>query len=574
MGNLRIGRKLTVAFGVIITFTLIITVLGAFSVMSVNMAFTNTYEGSYRRDVAIKEMRYDLLNLRKNELAATLYTDDTSAVRTYEAEIRALKTAIDSNGRFFAESIMNDRQVPPDVIATHLNQVQGVIDALELYYANVTIPVFEAVHANDRALAARLIADGSPYLAAVNNSFDALARETATFMEEMSRQNRAAAIRTMWKLIAVSFIAIVTAIIFGRRISKTISEPLVALTKLMQKGAVDGDFELTYADKAVITKHAQTKDEVGRLMKATGMLFEELNKELSYLEDMSNGDLRVVPNVLSERDILGISLTKLLNRYNEMFGKIRITSELVEAGSHQISEGAQSLAHGSAEQSAAVEELSIAISEIAAKTQVNAERATEASVLADVIKANAEKGSTQMDNMVGAVDEISQASQSVIRVVKVIDDIAFQTNILALNAAVEAARAGQHGKGFAVVADEVRTLAAQSAEAAKETNQLISNSLAKAKYGATIAQDTAKSLEDIVAGINESGEVIAEIARASEAQAASITQVNDGISQVALVVQQTSNTAQESAATAEELSAQSSSLKEMVGQFKVRNSAY
>ena len=177
-----------------------------------------------------------------------------------------------------------------------------------------------------------------------------------------------------------------------------------------------------------------------------------------------------------------------------------------------------------------------------------------------------------MNEMISAVREINQAGQSISKVIKVIDDIAFQTNILALNAAVEAARAGQHGKGFAVVAEEVRNLAAKSAEAAKDTGGLISNSIEKAELGSRIAGDTAASLTEIVSGINESSQIVSEIAKSSEEQSIGISQINSSIDQVAEVTHQNSATAQESAAASQEMNGQSSLLDELISQFKLKNS--
>jgi len=251
-----------------------------------------------------------------------------------------------------------------------------------------------------------------------------------------------------------------------------------------------------------------------------------------------------------------------------MFTEINASTSQVSSGAKQIADGSQSLAQGSTEQAASVEQLSASISDIAQKTKENADMAFEADNLAGTIKSNAEKGSLQMDEMMAAVKDINQASQSISKVIKVIDDIAFQTNILSLNAAVEAARAGQHGKGFAVVAEEVRNLSAKSAQAAKETEELIANSMEKAELGSAIANETAGSLAEIVLGINESSQIIEGIARSSEEQAVAIKQINQGIDQVAQVVQQNSATAQESAAASVEMSVQASVLENMIAQFK------
>jgi methyl-accepting chemotaxis protein len=255
----------------------------------------------------------------------------------------------------------------------------------------------------------------------------------------------------------------------------------------------------------------------------------------------------------------------------ELSASIGKVSETFVMSSKQIASGAQALAQGSTQQAASIQQLSSSIAEISQKTKENAEMANRAASLARTIKDSAEKGNIQMGEMMDAVREINQASQSINKVIKVIDDIAFQTNILALNAAVEAARAGQHGKGFAVVAEEVRNLAAKSAEAAKDTGSLIANSMSKAELGSRIANDTASSLSEIVTGINESNQIVTKIASLSDEQSAEINQINKGIEQVAQVIHHNSATAQESAAASAEMSSQSAMLQDLVTQFKSKN---
>jgi methyl-accepting chemotaxis protein len=259
----------------------------------------------------------------------------------------------------------------------------------------------------------------------------------------------------------------------------------------------------------------------------------------------------------------------MVKELSEMFGEIKTSSEQVTVGAQQIADGAQTLAQGATEQAASVEELSSSINEVANKTADNAKLANRAADLSATVRDNAQKGTEQMDAMMSAVKDINDASNEINQVIKVIDNIAFQTNILALNAAVEAARAGQHGKGFAVVAEEVRSLAAKSADAAKDTGTLIENSIEKATLGARIADETSASLAEIVNGINESTEIVRQIADSSEEQSVAIKEINKGIDQVAQVVQSNSATAQESAAASEEMSGQSSILNELIGRFKI-----
>jgi len=364
--------------------------------------------------------------------------------------------------------------------------------------------------------------------------------------------------------------AVIICLFLSLYISGMISKPLTALAAFMNKASSTGDITLSSEDLRVIGEFAQAKDEIGQAIGGCAGFVQQITNIASELETIANGDLTSEIKVLSENDTMGQSLKHMIDSLNRLFGEINTASTQVNSGSEQFAEGSQTLAQGSTEQASVVEELSAEISEISKNTKDNAVLAKQAANLADVIKSKAEKGSRQMDEMMRAVEDINQASQSIGKVIKVIDDIAFQTNILALNAAVEAARAGQHGKGFAVVAEEVRNLAGKSAEAAKETSYLIADSTQKAELGSRIAGETSASLTEIVEGINESNQIVNKIAVSSDQQSSGIEQINSGIEQVAQVIQRNSATAEQSAAASQEMSGQSHMLEDLIAKFKLK----
>jgi methyl-accepting chemotaxis protein len=249
--------------------------------------------------------------------------------------------------------------------------------------------------------------------------------------------------------------------------------------------------------------------------------------------------------------------------------QVAVGADQIASAAGQIGTGAQSLAQGTSEQASSLEEVSSSLQEMNAMTRQNAANAKEARGIAEATKTSAENGVNSMGRLSAAMDLIKKSSDDTAKIIKTIDEIAFQTNLLALNAAVEAARAGEAGKGFAVVAEEVRNLAMRSAEAAKNTADMIEGSVKNAENGVTINQEVMKNLEEINGHAKRVSEVMAEIAAASDQQSQGVGQVNTAMEQMNQLTQQNAANSEESASASEELSAQAQEMKSMVSGFKI-----
>lgn len=373
------------------------------------------------------------------------------------------------------------------------------------------------------------------------------------------------------KIVTISLVLIgILSLLFALYIVQSISRPVKELDTVADKIA-NGDLNqsITY----------RSKDELGYLAVNFNKTVERLRDYVKYIDEISdvlrqiaNGNLmfQLTYDYAGEFSKIKQALEDISSSLNSTMGQINQAADQVAAGSDQVSSGAQALSQGATEQASSVEELAATINEISSQVKTNAANAQQGKEMAEAAGAKIEEGNLQMNEMTKAMADISEKSGQIGKIIKAIEDIAFQTNILALNAAVEAARAGEAGKGFAVVADEVRNLASKSAEASKSTAALIEGSIQAVERGTRLADETAYTLIEVVEHANNVVSVIEEIAQASNEQASSIAQVTQGIEQISSVVQTNSATAEESAAASEELSGQAQVLKNLIGQFKLK----
>lgn len=320
----------------------------------------------------------------------------------------------------------------------------------------------------------------------------------------------------------------------------------------------------------------KAEDEIGDMTRAlskTVQAWRDYIADISAsLSELDRGNLKLEMHMDYMGDFAPIkaSFQHTVYTLNDTFRKLDTSAGQVANGSDQVASSAHSLAQGATEQASAVEELAATINEIHSHVANNAENAKMASEQTMTTATELEQGKKQMEQMTTAMNQINDSASEISKIIKTIEDIAFQTNILALNAAVEAARAGTAGKGFAVVADEVRNLASKSAEASKNTASLIDATVRAVREGTGIANETALSIGRIVIASEEAAKLVHEISKASQEQAASIAQVTLGIDQISSVVQTNSATSEESAAASGELSSQAQILKGLVNRFDIR----
>ena len=363
--------------------------------------------------------------------------------------------------------------------------------------------------------------------------------------------------------------ALVITLLLSAYLTKAITAPLRELEKSAGQ-IVGGDFDIhvTY----------ESKDEMGSLAKAfknmTMILGDVIADASRLLSEMSNGNFdvrtRAEERYVGQFQGLLLSIRKLNRDLSMTLGQINQSADQVSSGAGQVSNGAQALAQGATEQAASVEELAATITNISHQVKQTADNAMEARHQANTAGDEVDECNTKMKDMMAAMEEITRTSNEIGKIIKTIEDIAFQTNILALNAAVEAARAGEAGKGFAVVAEEVRSLASKSSVASKNTAELIESSIEAVARGTKIANSTAGSLTKVVDQVRSASGKVDAIANAAEEQSGAIEQVTLGVDQISSVEQTTSATAEERAAASQELSEQAAMLKSLVAKFSLR----
>lgn len=367
-------------------------------------------------------------------------------------------------------------------------------------------------------------------------------------------------------MILCTLITLIVIIIISTRLLRNYIHPINDVVAVADKLAM-GDFSVSI--------EAIYHDEIGNLADTFAQMAARLRliiKDITRgLTEMASGNFNIAPEVENVGDFKAIetALTTVITDLSNTLREINETAETVAENSGQISDGAQALTEGATDQASSIEELQSIITNVSEQVQKNAEYANDANEKAKVVGTEITSSNDQMQKVVAAMETISESSQQISGIISTINDIASQTNLLALNASIEAARAGEAGKGFAVVATQVGTLAAQSAEAAKNSGELILEAMHAVDEGKAIVDETARTLLASVSKTDALVENIGEISAASDKQAQALDQISEAASQIAAVIQENTAMAEESSASSEELAAQAEKLKDLVGVFKL-----
>jgi methyl-accepting chemotaxis protein len=565
MKNLKIHMKLMLSFGLVVLLTL---TMGIITIRS-----TSTVERDYTELIVRNSGSMNALGVARSSLYSERAELRAAMIFALRGDAAGVEKSIDRY-RSAKESTRSDMETYLATLRT--DEGREIYEKFESEYevystaADGFISAAETAAGSDRlyALLQTCTENADVAVATVNGMAEARYNATLTESDNMEIHSVVSIRITVGILIAVVLMSIALAVY----ISALVTRPLALMKNLLTQVGETGDLAFSEAQMREIREEAAYKDEIAQSIAAFVRTIEQFAYYGECLSAVAGRDLTVKVRTLSDRDTCGVALKNMLSNLNAMFGEIRISASQVASGSSQIAQASTNLATGAGEQAATIEEFTATVTEVHRMADENTRMAAE--VLRDVQESGRmmDDCTSEMDHMLRAMQDIDEKSQHISNVIKVIDEIAFQTNILALNAAVEAARAGQHGKGFAVVSDEVRNLASKSAGAAKETAELIESSLHSVAEGNTIVAKVNDSRQAVGAISDRNAASVEKLYEGSKQQSGSMAEINLAITQLSSVVQANSATAQETAASSEEMSAQSVMLNSIVSRFNVDRS--
>lgn len=555
--KMKVEKKLKYCFAVVVFVASISGVLGLLMILRSDIQYSNALvdNGFSQGEIGIFST---YLNKEPSIVREMILQEDSAALLESEMELDEIQAKTDA-----AFEVMYQNCNSPEekefiaIIEETLPQYRSIFKQVEeMAIANRNDEAFEL-----------LLAEGKPTLKKLTDAVEALIDLNVEMGNEVSSN---LTIQT-YILISVMILVIVVAAFISMRfagfVAKLFAEPIIMVKNAsaeLAKGNLDIKLERMYPDEI-----GDMTDSFKEAAETLQMYINELSRGLG---EVANGNFNISSDVEFKGDFkaLDVAIVQITDSLSQTLGQIREASEQVALGSAQMAESAQSLAEGATDQAGAVEELTATIQNITEAVVGSSEKADESHRNAEAFEIEAEKSNEDIKSLNQAMERINDTSKEIAKIIAAIEDIASQTNLLSLNASIEAARAGEAGKGFAVVADQIGKLAADSAASAINTKRLIENSIQEIERGNEITTKATAAIESVIGGIKMLAESTKEISELSVSQADAMKQLEMGVEQIAEVIQSNSAAAEETSATSEELSAQSTSLEDLVGQFKLK----
>ncbi len=561
MKNMKISTRLIVAFLIVILLLVVTGVVSLIMINNVGNSLQQFYDNNYQTVTNTWQARYNLFAMRASILRSLVDTDPKQ-IEQCLADAQGYHAAAVEHTALLKNTYLGD-----------LSQIDSVVTKLNALTSNLETVRGFALGGEKQAGYDLYKADVIPTIEDARAILIDIAGGAET--RAVARVESAAALATTATIIVI-VLAVVSAVV-GVFLALYISNSITKPVNEMQQATLDVaggnlDASITFESKDAL---GQLADNMRSLTKTIRDIISDVEYQLS---SMGNGNFAVTSRnpdaYVGQFARLRTSIQQLNAAVSDTLSQIDLSADQVNSGGEQVSSSAQALAQGATEQASSVEELAATVGEINSKVETTAGHAAQAQADNKTAAETIQSASGHMTELMSAMRDIEEKSQEISKVIKTIEDIAFQTNILALNAAVEAARAGSAGKGFAVVADEVRNLATKSQEASASTATLIEDTVKAVKEGSRISIETEQALNEAITRAEKVTTAVVMISEQTNEQMRDVAQVTTGIDQISSVVQTNSATAEQSAAASEELSGQANLLKELVGRFTLRRDGH